>query len=180
RPVSRRWGHCALTVLCSQRRDICGCAAGDGPQGPVWATGLQGLNYSDVSQSLCTFCPTCLVKSMAVSQYSGCLSLCLLSFFCQEQKFLRVRAALFVLSAFGEDLTLNLIPDTSFLSPYFSTDPANSTHSEGHLRSCFYSGNVDGDQSSVVAVSLCSGIYVWQPRFCIIHSTLIHMGTIEI
>lgn len=77
----------------------------------------------------------------------------------------------FVLSAFGEDLTLNLIPDTSFISPYFSIQriragpPApdstiNRTHeSEGQLRSCFYSGNVDHDQSSVVAVSLCSGIY---------------------
>uniref|UniRef100_A0A8C6T697 ADAM metallopeptidase with thrombospondin type 1 motif, 15b n=1 Tax=Neogobius melanostomus TaxID=47308 RepID=A0A8C6T697_9GOBI len=77
----------------------------------------------------------------------------------------------FVLSAFGEDLTLNLTPDTSFLSPYFSIQRLRSGHrdldstinrteeSEGHLRSCFYSGNVDHDQSSVVAVSLCSGIY---------------------
>ncbi|KAK7883176.1 hypothetical protein WMY93_029350 [Mugilogobius chulae] len=75
----------------------------------------------------------------------------------------------FVLSAFGEDFTLNLIPDTSFLSPYFSIQRIRSgrldntmnrtEESEGHLRNCFYSGNVDGDQSSVVALSLCSGIY---------------------
>lgn len=77
----------------------------------------------------------------------------------------------FVLSAFGEDLTLNLTPDTSFLSPSFSIQRLRSAHrtlegianrtdeSEGHLRSCFYSGNVDRDQSSVVSVSLCSGIY---------------------
>lgn len=77
----------------------------------------------------------------------------------------------FVLSAFGEDLTLNLIPDTSFISPFFSIQRIRSgrpapdstinrtEESEGYLRSCFYSGNVDRDQSSVVAVSLCSGIY---------------------
>lgn len=77
----------------------------------------------------------------------------------------------FVLSAFGKDLTLNLTPDTSFLSPSFSIQRLSSAQrtlesivnrtdeSEGHLRSCFYSGNVDRDQSSVVSVSLCSGIY---------------------
>lgn len=77
----------------------------------------------------------------------------------------------FVLSAFGEDLTLNLTPDTSFLSPHFSIQRLRSgrpaldstinrtEESEGHLRSCFYSGNVDRDQSSAVAVSLCAGIY---------------------
>lgn len=92
----------------------------------------------------------------------------------------------FVLKAFGKDLTLNLIPDTSFISPTFtiqrikardveilrSTSGAqhfldadrqklmNQTEeSEGQLRSCFYSGNVDYDQNSLVAVSLCSGIY---------------------
>lgn len=90
----------------------------------------------------------------------------------------------FILSAFGKDLTLNLIPDTSFIAPSFtiqrikardvgalrSAPGARSVadlqkrmnrteESEGQLRSCFYSGNVDHDQSSVVAVSLCSGIF---------------------
>ncbi len=90
----------------------------------------------------------------------------------------------FVLSVFGKDLTLNLIPDTSFIAPSFtiqrikardvgalrsasSGQPVadlqhfmNQTEeSEGRLRSCFYSGNVDHDQNSVVSVSLCSGIF---------------------
>ncbi|XP_058490531.1 A disintegrin and metalloproteinase with thrombospondin motifs 8-like [Solea solea] len=92
----------------------------------------------------------------------------------------------FVLSVFGKDMTLNLVPDTSFMAPSFTvqrikasdagalrsatgakaglvSDPQVSMNqtedSEGHLRSCFYSGNVDHDQNSVVAVSLCSGIF---------------------
>lgn len=89
----------------------------------------------------------------------------------------------FILSAFGKDFTLNLIPDTSFIAPTFtiqrikardvgtlrsasSGQPVadiqnviNQTEeSEGLLRSCFYSGNVDHDQQSIVSVSLCSGI----------------------
>ncbi|XP_049581654.1 A disintegrin and metalloproteinase with thrombospondin motifs 8 isoform X1 [Syngnathus scovelli] len=91
-----------------------------------------------------------------------------------------------ILSAFGKELTLNLVPDTSFISPYFtiqrlrakdlgllrSTSGAqpslgeelhnliNQTNeSGGQLRSCFYSGNVDQDQHSLVALSLCSGVY---------------------
>lgn len=92
----------------------------------------------------------------------------------------------FVLSAFGKDMTLNLIPDTSFIAPSFTiqrvkardvdalrstegaepvldTDPqvvaSQTEDSQRHLMSCFYSGNVDHDQNSVVAVSLCSGIF---------------------
>lgn len=91
-----------------------------------------------------------------------------------------------ILSAFGKDMTLNLMPDTSFLSPSFTIQRitakdfgalrvASGAHlspdaelqnlinrteeSEGHLRTCFYSGNVDHDPNSVVAVSLCSGIF---------------------
>lgn len=90
----------------------------------------------------------------------------------------------FILSAFGKDMTLNLIPDTSFISPSFTIQritardvaalrsasggqPAaglqsvmnQTVENEGHLRSCFYSGNVDNDQDAVVSVSLCSGIF---------------------
>lgn len=93
----------------------------------------------------------------------------------------------FVLRAFGRDMTLNLIPDTSFIAPSFTIQRvtardvdalrsasgakqrvpdadleklvSQTEDSEGQLRSCFYSGNVDHDQSSVVAVSLCSGIF---------------------
>ncbi|XP_029372857.1 A disintegrin and metalloproteinase with thrombospondin motifs 8 [Echeneis naucrates] len=93
----------------------------------------------------------------------------------------------FVLSAFGKELTLTLIPDTSFIAPSFTIQRirardvgalrsasgasgsapeadlrrfmSQTEDGEGHLRSCFYSGNVDGDQNSIVAVSLCSGIF---------------------
>ncbi|XP_029964672.1 A disintegrin and metalloproteinase with thrombospondin motifs 8 [Salarias fasciatus] len=81
----------------------------------------------------------------------------------------------FVLSAFGRDLTLHLVPDTSFIAPSFTVErllrspsgarpalqkPLNRTQeSAEQLRSCFYSGSVDQDQNSVVAVSLCSGIF---------------------
>lgn len=91
-----------------------------------------------------------------------------------------------LINAFGKDLTLNLIPDTSFIAPSFTIQRIKAKdvgalrsssgvqppldadlqkrinrteESEGHLRSCFYSGNVDHDQNSVVAVSLCSGIF---------------------
>lgn len=91
----------------------------------------------------------------------------------------------FVIHAFGKDMTLNLVPDTSFIAPSFSIQrlssrdagalrsasgdndapepelqmsPSRTEDSEGHLRSCFYSGTVDYDRNSVVAVSLCSGI----------------------
>lgn len=92
----------------------------------------------------------------------------------------------FVLSAFGKDMTLNLIPDTSFIAPSFTVQRIRATDvgalrsakdakavmdadlrafmsqtedTEGQLTGCFYSGNVDHDQDSVVAVSLCSGIF---------------------
>lgn len=90
----------------------------------------------------------------------------------------------FVLSAFGKDMTLNLIPDTSFIAPSFTiqrikardvgalrsakdvkpvldlqTAVRQTEDSERHLMSCFYSGNVDHDQNSVVAVNLCSGVF---------------------
>uniref|UniRef100_A0A3Q3JQP1 Peptidase M12B domain-containing protein n=1 Tax=Monopterus albus TaxID=43700 RepID=A0A3Q3JQP1_MONAL len=68
----------------------------------------------------------------------------------------------FVLSAFGKDLTLNLIPDTSFIAPSFAIQrikARDTEDSEGQLRSCFYSGSVDNDQNSVVAVK-----YIIEPK----------------
>lgn len=72
----------------------------------------------------------------------------------------------FLLSAFGKDMTLNLVPDTNFLAPSFSiqrvraSGAANQTEESGEqLRGCFYSGTVDEEQDSLVSVSLCSGIY---------------------
>ncbi|KAM6959232.1 LOW QUALITY PROTEIN: A disintegrin and metalloproteinase with thrombospondin motifs 8 [Aplochiton taeniatus] len=94
----------------------------------------------------------------------------------------------FKLNAFGKTFTLNLFPDRSFMSPsltiqrikakdlnilrstsgshggppMYETDihrVINKTEeTDGYLRSCFYSGNVDHNQNSVVAVSLCYGI----------------------
>ncbi|XP_017289296.1 A disintegrin and metalloproteinase with thrombospondin motifs 8 [Kryptolebias marmoratus] len=84
----------------------------------------------------------------------------------------------FILSAFGRRMTLNLSPDTSFMAPSFTiqrvraaapgAQPAprldlrsmnRTEESEERLRSCFYSGSVDLDENSLVAVSLCSGIF---------------------
>lgn len=82
----------------------------------------------------------------------------------------------FIFNAFGKDMTLNLVPDKGFIAPSFSVwrvktargslaaqnrvNRVNqSEDSEGDLRSCFYSGNVDRDPNSVVSVSLCSGIF---------------------
>ncbi|XP_038817305.1 A disintegrin and metalloproteinase with thrombospondin motifs 8-like [Salvelinus namaycush] len=94
----------------------------------------------------------------------------------------------FRLSAFGRDFTLNLSPDNSFLSPTLTIQriKAKDIHTlrrasgaqgrdsetetdfhnlinkteeiERDLRSCFYSGTVDSNQDSVVAVSICYGI----------------------
>ncbi|XP_043976137.1 A disintegrin and metalloproteinase with thrombospondin motifs 8-like isoform X4 [Gambusia affinis] len=93
---------------------------------------------------------------------------------------------IFTLKAFGRDLTLNLIPDSSFLSPAFNIQGVSAGYtatlrsasgaqpelrsdhngsknrtqeSEGRLRRCFFSGNVGQDENSLVAVSLCSGIF---------------------
>ncbi|KAG7278031.1 hypothetical protein CRUP_010965 [Coryphaenoides rupestris] len=93
------------------------------------------------------------------------------------------------LSAFGKDFTLNLKPDTSFIAPYFTIQRIKAKYvdvlrsapgaqrqdlfqdmvhhkilsrtgeAEGQLRGCFYSGNVDYNHNSVVAVSLCNGIF---------------------
>lgn len=78
----------------------------------------------------------------------------------------------FLLSAFGKDMTLDLVPDTSFLAPSFSIQRIRASgaaaprsrvnqteESAESLRGCFYSGTVDGDRDSLVSVSLCSGIF---------------------
>ncbi|MGH0176510.1 UNVERIFIED_CONTAM: hypothetical protein FKN15_013007 [Acipenser sinensis] len=79
----------------------------------------------------------------------------------------------FRLSAFGRDFVLHLVPDDSFLAPEFKIQRITAKHShpsdiltsvnetegaEAYLRRCFYSGTVDSNQDSVVAVSLCQGI----------------------
>ncbi|XP_034768559.2 A disintegrin and metalloproteinase with thrombospondin motifs 8 [Acipenser ruthenus] len=79
----------------------------------------------------------------------------------------------FRLSAFGRDFVLHLVPDDSFLAPQFKIQRITAKHPhpsdiltsvnetegvEAYLRRCFYSGTVDSNQDSVVAVSLCQGI----------------------
>lgn len=79
----------------------------------------------------------------------------------------------YTLSAFGTRLTLKLAPDPSFMARAFTIQrlrahphphphprsSMNRTEESGaRLRSCFYSGSVDQDENSHVAVSLCSGI----------------------
>nr|XP_046170383.1 A disintegrin and metalloproteinase with thrombospondin motifs 8-like [Oncorhynchus gorbuscha] len=86
----------------------------------------------------------------------------------------------FRLTAFGQDFTLNLTPDDSFVAPKLTIQHIQSKHlaalfngtrsghftggiikTEGNgdeLKGCFFSGKVDTDQESVVAVSLCHGM----------------------
>lgn len=66
------------------------------------------------------------------------------------------------LSAFKEELYLQLTQDSSFIAagnllPW--TDPASSpSDSSADLRKCFYSGDVNEDPYSFAAVSLCRGV----------------------
>lgn len=99
------------------------------------------------------------------------------------------------LTAFGQDFTLNLTTDDTFVAPKLSIQRIKAKHlvailngsSSGHFSSdetagdgaeftgCFYSGKVDSDQDSMVTVSLCHGIqgtfithgdeYFIQPKF---------------
>nr|XP_055052202.1 A disintegrin and metalloproteinase with thrombospondin motifs 8 [Misgurnus anguillicaudatus] len=84
----------------------------------------------------------------------------------------------FRLEAFGRNFTLNLTPDSTFISPELKvyrlnakahdssfsnlTDLYNSLNqtedSGSDLTDCFYSGAVNSDEDSVVSVSLCHGI----------------------
>ncbi|XP_030648795.1 A disintegrin and metalloproteinase with thrombospondin motifs 8 [Chanos chanos] len=87
----------------------------------------------------------------------------------------------FKFKAFGQDFTLDLAPDNSFVSPTLSVQRIRGKHlsaflkgsgnedvrkgvnkiteSGEDLRGCFYTGTVNSDQESLVAVSLCHGIY---------------------
>lgn len=87
----------------------------------------------------------------------------------------------FRLTAFGRNFTLNLQPDTSFISPSMKVYHIRAKHfsaaerqvpvsdltsvkmsktatAGSELRSCFFTGTVDFVDSSVVSVSLCHGI----------------------
>ncbi|XP_075450046.1 A disintegrin and metalloproteinase with thrombospondin motifs 1 [Ascaphus truei] len=75
------------------------------------------------------------------------------------------------LDTFGERLTLELEPDSSFLAPDFSLQYVGNPKTHGgeaaaaaepahpsNLATCFYSGTVNGEPSSSAALSLCGGI----------------------
>lgn len=89
----------------------------------------------------------------------------------------------FILTAFGRNFTLNLQPDTSFISPLMTvyhirarnlsavvperqvsvsdlTDVYTSENETAgsELQRCFFTGTVDSSDDSVVSVSLCHGI----------------------
>ncbi|XP_036601927.1 A disintegrin and metalloproteinase with thrombospondin motifs 8 [Trichosurus vulpecula] len=66
------------------------------------------------------------------------------------------------LFAFGKAFLLRLAPDTSFLAPEFKIEhlggAGGPVRGEEGLRGCFYSGTVNGQPESLVAVSLCGGL----------------------
>ncbi|XP_057254700.1 A disintegrin and metalloproteinase with thrombospondin motifs 1 [Pezoporus wallicus] len=66
----------------------------------------------------------------------------------------------FRLEAFGEPLTLELEPDSSFLAPDFTLQYLGGPPPppEDDLSRCFYSGTVNRDPSSAAALSLCAGM----------------------
>ncbi|XP_020647584.3 A disintegrin and metalloproteinase with thrombospondin motifs 8 [Pogona vitticeps] len=82
----------------------------------------------------------------------------------------------FSLAAFGREFVLRLEPDASFLAPGLKIQYVGKQKSPGFLaeqeqeeeeeeedrglrRSCFYSGTVNAQPDSLVAVSLCQGIH---------------------
>lgn len=70
-------------------------------------------------------------------------------------------AVVFQLSAFGEDFYLHLSPDAGFIAPAFAAHYLGSAPGASrphHLRHCFYSGDVNADQESFAALSLCGGL----------------------
>lgn len=84
----------------------------------------------------------------------------------------------FRLTAFGRNFTLNLTPDSTFISPALKVyrikvnpqerlestsnlvKSLNQTEETGaeSLKGCFYTGSVDFNEDSIVSVSLCRGI----------------------
>lgn len=84
----------------------------------------------------------------------------------------------FRLAAFGRNFTLNLTPDSTFISPALKVYRVNAKPHESSssnltdlykslnqtedsasdLTDCFYTGAVDSNEDSVVSVSLCHGI----------------------
>uniref|UniRef100_A0A667YK34 ADAM metallopeptidase with thrombospondin type 1 motif, 15b n=1 Tax=Myripristis murdjan TaxID=586833 RepID=A0A667YK34_9TELE len=68
----------------------------------------------------------------------------------------------FRLSAFRQEFYLHLTPDSNFLAPSSvppeSGSSASNASAATELRQCFYSGDVNADPDSFVALSLCKGL----------------------
>lgn len=65
---------------------------------------------------------------------------------------------IFKINAFTQEFYLNLIPDSNFLATNIpAADSESSAASE--LRRCFYSGDVNADQDSYAALSICKGVH---------------------
>ncbi len=65
------------------------------------------------------------------------------------------------INAFNQEFYLNLLPDSSFLTPdgtfqYVTT--SSSAFFGGDFRRCFYSGDINADRNSYAALSLCGGV----------------------
>lgn len=73
----------------------------------------------------------------------------------------------FSVAAFGKEFVLHLEPDASFLAPGLKIQHIGRKEAPGILaeedaglrRKCFYSGTVNSQPDSLVAVSLCQGIH---------------------
>uniref|UniRef100_A0A6Q2WWI9 Peptidase M12B domain-containing protein n=1 Tax=Esox lucius TaxID=8010 RepID=A0A6Q2WWI9_ESOLU len=67
----------------------------------------------------------------------------------------------FKITAFTKEFYLNLSPDSTFIAPNIlplSPSLASSFSAPPDLNHCFYSGDVNADQSSYAALSLCKGL----------------------
>uniref|UniRef100_A0A670YPS4 ADAM metallopeptidase with thrombospondin type 1 motif 8 n=1 Tax=Pseudonaja textilis TaxID=8673 RepID=A0A670YPS4_PSETE len=73
-----------------------------------------------------------------------------------DMPWVRGRPVSFSITAFGKVLLLQLEPDASFLAPGLKIQHVGRKEPVGQ---CFYSGTVNSQPNSLVAVSLCEGIH---------------------
>ncbi|CDQ68770.1 unnamed protein product [Oncorhynchus mykiss] len=67
----------------------------------------------------------------------------------------------FKITAFSQEFYLNLLPDSTFIAPNIpphSGSLASNSSAATDLSHCFYSGDVNADQESYAALSLCKGL----------------------
>ncbi|KAM6959231.1 A disintegrin and metalloproteinase with thrombospondin motifs 15-like [Aplochiton taeniatus] len=82
-----------------------------------------------------------------------------------KQERIKDQLIVFKISAFRQDLYLNLTPDSNFLAPSdipfdSGSSPSDSSlGSSAELMHCFYSGDVNSDLESYAALSLCKGLH---------------------